>query len=432
MKSKQKLITEDHKQIDSPLTESQESTKLIHKITFMFLGASSLIGWNAVLTALDFFSNRYPKSKGYGDVSFLFPIPLFIANFFFGLLVPKLADIYSLTIRISGCLIGVAIFMIFLPILALLLPNNIGYYLCFLCTFFLGMFNSIAQNSSIALASSTNQQLLGVFWTFTGVSGFSMNVSRAFVFLIFGANSYNSSTYGTIIYFILAVVITIITIFLQINFIKSEYYQEIQIRDQNNLLNKNTDGSAVSDNNISIQNEEKPGILGYIAILMQGFQKAGLAPVFIWFIYIQTFMLFPGVSVFQKKFHQLPDGWQALILITIYNFGDVTGKYVGSFKIFGLIFMYLTVMGRFVFYLTFLLTVHQLGNAFLQHDAFACVNMYLFSFSNGFATSGLMRLAPEKAKVSKDRDLIAFICAFGLTFGIMTGQLLALTLDQQN
>ncbi len=47
--------------------------------------------------------------------------------------------------------------------------------------------------------------------------------------------------------------------------------------------------------------------------------------------------------------------------------------------------------------------------------------MLLFATTNGFATSGLMRLAPQKAKEPKDRDLISFICAFALTFGIMSG-----------
>jgi equilibrative nucleoside transporter 1/2/3 len=111
----------------------------------MFLGTASLIGWNAVLTALDFLQEKYPKEKGYGDVAFLFPIPLFVANFFWGLLVPKLAEIFSLTIRISVCLLGVSVFMILLPIIAIALPdNNTGYILCFVCTFFLGTFNSIA------------------------------------------------------------------------------------------------------------------------------------------------------------------------------------------------------------------------------------------------------------------------------------------------
>ena len=61
-----------------------------HKVSFILLGVSSLIGWNAVLSSLDFFSNKYPKNI-FGDCNFLFAIPLQSANFLMGLLVPKLA-----------------------------------------------------------------------------------------------------------------------------------------------------------------------------------------------------------------------------------------------------------------------------------------------------------------------------------------------------
>jgi len=35
------------------------------KLTFFMLGISSLIGWNAVLTALDYFAGKYPDYDVY-------------------------------------------------------------------------------------------------------------------------------------------------------------------------------------------------------------------------------------------------------------------------------------------------------------------------------------------------------------------------------
>lgn len=113
------------------------------KIAFSLLGIASLIGWNAILTAMGFFIDYYPVDE-YGDVSFLFPIPLFFGNFFWGLFVPKLAETFSLTHRISYCLVGVCIFMIALPLITITLTNHIGFLLCLLTTFIIGSFNSIA------------------------------------------------------------------------------------------------------------------------------------------------------------------------------------------------------------------------------------------------------------------------------------------------
>lgn len=66
-----------------------------HKVTFVFLGIASLAGWNAILTAFDFFSKKYPKEEGFLDVTFYFPIPIMIANFFAGLACPALARRFS-------------------------------------------------------------------------------------------------------------------------------------------------------------------------------------------------------------------------------------------------------------------------------------------------------------------------------------------------
>lgn len=114
-----------------------------HKVTFAMLGIASLIGWNAILTGMQFFIEKYPIDE-YGDVSVLFPIPLFIGNFVWGLLVPKLAERFSLTQRISVCLAGICVFMVLLPVISLTMKSHFGFDICLITTFIIGSLNSVA------------------------------------------------------------------------------------------------------------------------------------------------------------------------------------------------------------------------------------------------------------------------------------------------
>ena len=77
-----KQISEDDekfKRYENELSQPLPPILFWHKITFVFLGIASLAGWNAILTAFDFFSVKYPKGE-FLDVTFYFPIPIMITN----------------------------------------------------------------------------------------------------------------------------------------------------------------------------------------------------------------------------------------------------------------------------------------------------------------------------------------------------------------
>jgi equilibrative nucleoside transporter 1/2/3 len=57
------------------------------KTTFLILGIASLIGWNAVLNALDYFTAELDND----GPQFWFPIPFQFANFILGLMMPKIS-----------------------------------------------------------------------------------------------------------------------------------------------------------------------------------------------------------------------------------------------------------------------------------------------------------------------------------------------------
>ncbi|EAS00442.1 equilibrative nucleoside transporter family protein (macronuclear) [Tetrahymena thermophila SB210] len=414
---------------------SEHPITLQHKITFILLGIASLIGWNAILTALSFFSTYYPKDEYGGDVSFLFPIPLFFGNFIWGLLVPKLGEFISLTKRISLCLAAICVFMICLPLITIGLQNKAGFALCLICTFIIGSFNSIAQNSCIGLASQVDGSLTGLYWVSTGISGLTMNAANAITLASFG-DSDDGLKIGTIIYFAIAVIITLLAIWSQIAFVKSDYYLDIKKQHEESGQDNEEDNTVSA-----ISGEEETPLVGkkksigeqlkaYGNKILSGIKLARFVPFFIYLIYVQTFMLFPGVSVFSKpSYTYLPGSWPTLVMLTTYNVGDIIGKYICNFKFYNIPILYGVVISRFVFFVTFLMTMHQPDNSFFSNDAFAYVNMLLFAITNGFCTGGLMFLGPTRGNNKKQAELIAFINSFSLTFGIACGSFLAPTLS---
>ena len=83
---------------------------------------------------------------------------------------------------------------------------------------------------------------------------------------------------------------------------------------------------------------------------------------------------------------------------------------------------------RFTFFASFLLMIlPNKSDPYIKSDIFCLLNMGLFAFLNGFSTSTNMELAPSI--VSEDeKETVGFIMSFPLTFGILSGSFLALTL----
>ena len=54
--------------------------------------------------------------------------------------------------------------------------------------------------------------------------------------------------------------------------------------------------------------------------------------------------------------------------------------------------------------------------------------MFIFAAMNGFVTGGLFQIGAEKDENSL-KETVGFVSAFSLTFGIMSGTFLAISLE---
>ena len=110
--------------------------------------------WNSVLTALDFFETKFPY-----NVAFFFGIPLFVSTNIFSYLIYIVARYITLNARIVGGLLIMAIILILMPIIAVISPNDNGFYIVLILIFFLGMSNAIMQGSAVSFAAMFCMQL---------------------------------------------------------------------------------------------------------------------------------------------------------------------------------------------------------------------------------------------------------------------------------
>lgn len=417
------------KKEEEPLLQTaEESSKILFlpRLTFLFLGLSSLIGWNAILIGLDYFQSRYENY----NVSFLFSIPMFVASNTFNVLIHIISKYCSINTRILAGLVGQAAMFIFLPIAAKIWTSTIGFYFALLLIFIEGGFISLLQSSVVAFAGLIHPLCVNDFFTGTGLGGVIICCIRMIVLGIIGCDTDFQLFLGTLIYVLVAGGLILITMFIYLKFYKSSFCKHYlgksfrkTMNHEGNILDKivanglnnieispeeiesgtEPSGAQSKINDIMEYKEEKDEIIATPVKKNQnsmGFVKKVLfkimpMPFLVWLIYVQTFMVFPGLGL-QKDISSLNKAWSTTLLILMYNIGDFMGKYFCSMRnYYNKVSIIVLILGRFLFFVSFIAIVLEPNATAINTDWFAIVNMWLFALSNGYATSAVMVLAPE-------------------------------------
>lgn len=417
-----------------------EKVPIFAKLNFICSGIGALIGWNSILTALDFFGDKFPF-----NVAFLFGIPLFISTNIFSYLIYVVARFLSINSRIVLGLLIMMIVLIIMPILAALMPNEEGFYISLFLIFILGMSNAIMQGSAVSLASMFPYECLSFYFTGTGIAGMTICILRMIMLSSFGDNDEKGVLIGTIVYFTLSSCFLLFTLIMHIFFKKTEfckYYLKLAKAKRKDSLKTETLELAQQNPNeelllLSTKKEEKIEDVNEISrevyshdlkFIYKVFLKINPLPLLVFLIYIQTFMMFPGVSL-KKQLSGMSKAWSGTILIFIFNVFDTVGKYFSSFRstyskkstIFWVFF-------RFVFYVFYLLMAMRNDIPVICDNWFAILNMALFSLLNGYTTSCAMVLAPEECE-NEEKETTGFLMTHPLYLGIMVGTFLALPFE---
>lgn len=404
------------------------------KFYFVCSGIGSLIGWSTILTTLDYFGKKFPY-----NVAFLFSIPLYISINIFSYLMYMIAHWLSINARIISGLISSIILLIIMPILAAAMPNDEGFYLILGLIFMLGISNAIAQGSAVSLASMFPHECISFYYTGTGISNINICILRMIILQIFGDNDGKGILIGTIVHFTISSCFLLLTLIMYIIFKRTEfckYYLKLALGTKININQKDVE---LSQNNLLgeellIKNQETKNINDQEVynhdwkFIYKVFLKINPLPLLMWLIFVQTFMMFPGVSL-KKQLHNMSKPWSCTLLIFVYAIFDTFGKYLSAFRRFyskkSIIFF---VFSRFFFFIFYLLMATRNDIPIICDNWFAIFNMALFALLNGYTMSCAMILAPEQCE-KNEKETTGFLMTHPLYLGIMCGSFLALPFE---
>jgi hypothetical protein len=189
-------------------------------LIFTINGINSLIGWNAVLAALDYFNTSF---EGYNIYSFL-PVPLFAGYITVGTTYHMLSNKFKYVnlIIVGNTIINLSLAAILLVSLTMK-QEAAGFALLLLSSYCIGLGSNISQLSFFAMINYLSQDVVSKFTVGTALSGLFITLVRLIILAIAGAGS--TSVAPIIIYFAIAMAFNTFDLFLNIHFCKSEVYR---------------------------------------------------------------------------------------------------------------------------------------------------------------------------------------------------------------
>ena len=227
------------------------------QIIFILYGVASLLGWNALLTKLDFFIYFLEGMSPSVSFSFL----NFILNIFFLFLLIIKKDLFSLKFQLIAGIIGSIIFLLAIPTTTMLLPKDtlLNYLVTGGLVFLMGFINALASGGFFNFVSYFPLELIVSFSAGQGFSGIAMNVLEYIVLFFIKGNEERLIVIRAWIFFGVSALILIICLILLLLNYNSEFTQfylsKINLEKRSDI----PEGSLVDRD--TLMNEEEQGII---------------------------------------------------------------------------------------------------------------------------------------------------------------------------
>ena len=387
------------------------------QITFIFYGIASLLGWNALLTKLDFFSYFLKDMKPNTTFSFL----NFFLNIVFQFILIIKKDLFPLKIQLIVGIVGSILFLIGIPVSTMFLPKNemINFIVTGGLVLLMGFINALASGSFFNYVSHFPLELIVAFSGGQGFSGIAMNVLEYIVLLSLNGEEENLIVLRAWIFFGISALILVVCLILLLFNYNSEYCRyylskgmekenipegsliresQANEEEQQNIINEQTE-----ENQIIQQNEENNGITedkntssNSKSLFIILFKKIWDLDILMVYIYIVTFALFPNASLCQELFNF--GIYKSNTIITIYNTFDTIGRYLVKILPKKKIFNAIIILGRSVLLFTLVFNYYcqeRLDVDLTITSILLMVNVALLALTNGIGTTLTFGIAPD-------------------------------------
>lgn len=387
------------------------------QITFIFYGIASLLGWNALLTKLDFFSYFLGDMKPNTTFSFL----NFFLNIVFQFILIIKKDLFPLKLQLIVGIVGSILFLIGIPVSTMFLPKNemINFIVTGGLVLLMGFINALASGSFFNYVSHFPLELIVAFSGGQGFSGIAMNVLEYIVLLSLNGEEENLIVLRAWIFFGISALILVVCLILLLFNYNSEYCRyylskgmekenipegsligesQANEEEQQNIINEQTE-----ENQIIQQNEENNGITedknissNSKSLFIILFKKIWDLDILMVYIYIVTFALFPNASLCQELFNF--GIYKSNTIIIIYNTFDTIGRYLVKILPKKKIFNTIIILGRSVLLFTLVFNYYcqeRLDVDLTVTSILLIVNVALLALTNGIGTTLTFGIAPD-------------------------------------
>ena len=400
-----------------------------YELIFILYGVASLLGWNALLTKLDFFIYYLEGMNPSTSFSFL----NFFLNIFFQFLLIIKKDLFPLKFQLIAGIIGSIIFLLAIPATTMLLPKDslLNYLITGGLVLLMGFINALASGGFFNFVSYFPLEYIVAFSTGQGFSGIAMNVLEYLVLIFAGGQEENLIILRAWIFFgvsSLILLICLILLFINFNSEFTRYYlskssdiPQGSLVERDTQMNEEEQGIISEPDNDKKANDLNTDSKGSWSIFITIYKKIWDLDLLMVWIYIVTFALFPNASIGQKLFDL--GQYNSNTIIIIYNIGDTLGRYLVKLLPQTKTFNSIIIINRS--FLLFTLVFNWYCQDGLELDltltsVLLILNVAILAITNGIGTTLCFGIAPNVVE-DEYKGLAGTSLSFFLIVGIFLG-----------
>ena len=404
---------------DSDVPQARFSTKVI----FTFFVLSSLLGFNVLLTEMNFFDNYLREM----NPSLVFNFLNYILNIPFQFLLLWKKDFLSLKTQLIIALVGSIIFLILIPLSTMSLGVNTqaNKIVTGGLVLLMGFINALCSGGFYNLVSNFPLEMIVILTTCQAISGIVLNIIQYII--LWSSGDGGDIVIQAWIFFGISILIIAISLFFLLISFNNEYFQyylnKSKYKDAGDANNSLLEGETQPDDQFGIVQDKTPEKKGWF---MELFKKIWDLDLLVVYLYIVTFALYPNASINQKVFEWSPP-YSINTVIFVYNIFDtlgrvLVGKITPSKKLNTIV-----ILGRsfLLFTVVFNYYCHDgLGWDPTLTTILLFINMAIFASTNGIGTTLCFALAPNEVE-DKYKGQAGISISFFLIIGIFLGSLIA-------
>lgn len=412
------------------------------KIIFIFFGVASLLGWNALLTELDFFNLFLGSMKPYVSFGFL----NYILNILFQFVLVWKKNIFPMKTQLIISIIGSIAFLILIPMSTMIFENDSLLNRCVTGSLvvLMGFINALCSGGFFSLVSNFPLDMIVSLSAGQGFSGIAMNILQYIVLFAIPFDEVNGNikekeriySIRAWIFFGVSSFILLICLILLLTSYNSTYFQ-YYLNKANNKgeivkpLNRTTEGDKPEEQLTATEEPAMP-VAGNSASFGYLFYKLWDLDLLILYVYIVTFALFPNASINQKVF-TFKGSFNSNTVIIVYNAFDTIGRYlVAKVKPTKKLNM-IVVLGRSILLFTIVFNYYLQKQLQENETPFITsfsllINVAFLAATNGIGTSLCFGIAPNEVE-DEFKGQAGGSISFFLILGIFLGNCVAFGTD---